>query len=107
MKHTLTIFGRRWFQRTNGNSYFSARAYLDGELIGNINFAYGYGDHYRYEMLYALELNQKIPARVWETRQISGCDPIQQPAESWLQWSERTGISIVSEVADVGRKRDL
>jgi hypothetical protein len=42
----ITIIGRRWFQRTYGNTYHSVEVYVNGELIGRVEFAYGYGDHY-------------------------------------------------------------
>lgn len=34
---------RRWRDKVNGNSYFSARVYADGELIARLPFQYGYG----------------------------------------------------------------
>lgn len=36
---------RRWFDRTYGNSYFSARVFRDGEEVLRIPFQYGYGSH--------------------------------------------------------------
>jgi len=38
--------GLEWRDKVNGNSYFSARAYVDGELVAVLPFQYGYGDHY-------------------------------------------------------------
>lgn len=105
--NNLIITGRRWFERTNGNTYFSSRAYLDGELIHTIDFEYGYGDHYKDATLRDLEEKQLIPKRQWKLRQIAGCDPMPEPSEAWWQWSERTGITITSEVTDVSRKKDL
>lgn len=43
----FTIIGRRWFEKTNGNTYHSVEVYKDGELLGRVPFAYGYGDQYR------------------------------------------------------------
>ena len=40
----LHIEGRRWFQRTYGNTYHSVRIYRGGEQIAHIPFSYGYGD---------------------------------------------------------------
>ena len=42
----LTITAKEWFDKTNGNSYFSARIESDGELIAILPFQYGYGNHY-------------------------------------------------------------
>lgn len=35
----------RWFDKVNGNSYFAARVYADGEEIAREPFQYGYGSH--------------------------------------------------------------
>ena len=42
----LTVEALTWFDRTYGNTYHSARAYLDGELVAVVPFQYGYDDHY-------------------------------------------------------------
>lgn len=42
----LQIESKEWFDRVCGNSYFSARVYLDDELVATLPFQYGYGDHY-------------------------------------------------------------
>ena len=42
----LTITAKEWFDKANGNSYFSARIECDGKLITILPFQYGYGDHY-------------------------------------------------------------
>lgn len=40
----LTIVGRRWFEKTNGNTYHSVAVYDGKKLVGSVDFAYGYGD---------------------------------------------------------------
>jgi hypothetical protein len=42
----LHIEGRRWFERTNGNTYHSVRIFANGELIGTVPYEYGYGDQF-------------------------------------------------------------
>ena len=42
----IVIEGRRWFEKVNGNTYHSARVYVNGEHIGSVDFEYGYGDQY-------------------------------------------------------------
>ena len=42
----LRIDAKEWFDKANGNSYFSARIYADGEHIATLPFQYGYGNHY-------------------------------------------------------------
>lgn len=94
----IHISGRRWFQRTYGNTYFSARAWIDGEPAALIDFAYGYGDHYKDEMLTALECNDKIPPRLEDQH---------GRKEAWWEYSDRTGIKIITDVSDVTRQKDL
>jgi hypothetical protein len=40
---------REWFDKVNGNSYFSARIWINGGQVAIIPFSYGYGDFYIYE----------------------------------------------------------
>ena len=48
---TITIIAKEWFDRINGNSYFSARIFPDNETSEPIilPMQYGYGDQYIYE----------------------------------------------------------
>lgn len=49
IERSLFIEGREWFDKTGGNSYFSARVWVDGEVVGVLPFQYGYGNSYEYE----------------------------------------------------------
>lgn len=40
------IEGRRWFQRTYGNTYNSVTIYKDGVEVAYLPMEYGYGDYY-------------------------------------------------------------
>jgi hypothetical protein len=40
---TMHIEGRRWFQKTWGNTYNTVRIFKDGELIADLPMKYGYG----------------------------------------------------------------
>ena len=42
----IHIEGRRWFQRTYGNTYHTARVFVGGELVFTSPKSYGYGDSY-------------------------------------------------------------
>ncbi len=44
--YILEVNGKEWFDRLNGNSYFSARITLDDKLVAVLPFQYGYGSHY-------------------------------------------------------------
>ncbi len=43
----ITILGKRWFDKVNGNTYCSADVFFDGILVAEVPFEYGYGDYYR------------------------------------------------------------
>ncbi len=43
---TLTVIAYEWFDKVNGNSYFSAEIFADNILISVLPFQYGYGNHY-------------------------------------------------------------
>ena len=43
---TIEIQAKEWFDKTYGNSYFSARVYIDDQQVAILPFQYGYGDHY-------------------------------------------------------------
>lgn len=43
----IVVYGRRWFNSREGNTYHSVVVYVDGELIGQTNLEYGYGDCYK------------------------------------------------------------
>jgi len=65
---TLDINARSWYDKVNGNSYFSAEIVLDygteTERRYFLPFQYGYGDQYQYETINELkrqkEINDKI-----------------------------------------------
>lgn len=42
---TLEIFGKRWFQKSYGNTYHTATVIINGEELKS-DITYGYGNHY-------------------------------------------------------------
>lgn len=42
---TLKIYGRRWFQKSYGNTYHTVTVIVNGEEMKS-GIAYGYGNHY-------------------------------------------------------------
>ena len=40
------ITARRWFERTNGNTYHSVSVERNGKHVGYAPFTYGYGEQY-------------------------------------------------------------
>lgn len=97
MCKSITVIGRRWFDRTYGNTYFSVRCYADGELVAEQPYEYGYGDQWE----------QRACELLAETGHIN---PERYPhggIERLRMVCERQGINLVRDVSDVSRKRDL
>jgi hypothetical protein len=79
ISRSLFIEAREWFDRVNGNSYFSARIWVDGGQVAILPFQYGYGDQYLYEaqkkLLELGYLPQEGKSRgLWTIAQESGFD---------------------------------
>jgi hypothetical protein len=49
IERSLFIECREWFDKVNGNTYFSARIWVDGGQVAILPFQYGYGDQFIYE----------------------------------------------------------
>ena len=45
----ITVTAKEWFDKANGNSYFSARIEIDSKLVAMLPYQYGYGDQYIHE----------------------------------------------------------
>lgn len=58
---SLHIEGRRWFQKTCGNTYHSVRIYKDGALLVTLPYQYGYGDCFLQTALDWLKSNKHVP----------------------------------------------
>lgn len=43
---SIHIEGRRWFQRTYGNTYNSVRIFKDGAQVAYLPRVYGYGEYF-------------------------------------------------------------
>lgn len=58
----LRIEGRRWFQKSAGNTYHSVRIFANNEQLAYIPFEYGYGDRYLQTAIDWLKAEKLIPA---------------------------------------------
>ena len=94
----LMLVGRRWFNKTCGNTYHSCEIYVDGDCVHKIEFAYGYGDHWQYNGMLWLDANGYLPGR--EKRDGT-------PGEALWRYCERMGIKYSYSCTDVPRKKDL
>ena len=76
---SLFIEGREWHDKTYGNTYFSARLWVDGGQVAILTFQYGYGDQYLYEAQKKLLELGYLPqegksAGLWSIAQEQGFD---------------------------------
>jgi hypothetical protein len=58
---TVTLFARKWFDKVNGNTYHSVQIFVNGDLAGQNDFEYGYGDQYEQTAKELLEKAYIIP----------------------------------------------
>jgi len=62
---TLDIQAKEWFDKANGNSYFSAIATIDfgmeTEKVVNVPFQYGYDEAYLYQTMEQLQKDGYLP----------------------------------------------
>jgi hypothetical protein len=95
---SITIIGKRWFERVNGNTYHSVIALVNGEEVVNVGFEYGYGS--QYEWTAATELDKKGFLPGLEHYKNGG-------TESLWSYCEKNKIKYSQFVSDVQRKKDL
>ncbi len=95
---SITIIGRRWFEKTNGNTYFSAIGLINGEVVVSIDFSYGYGSQYESEIIRKMKDAKLLPG-------------IEEYASGGSQsgWSycDKNSIAYYSTVSDVAKRKDL
>ena len=94
---TFHIEGRRWFQRTYGNTYHSVRIYQGNALLVCLPYQYGYGEQYIETAIQWLEDNGHIAKR---ERYSNGGKP---SGTLYLRETLQASYSCI----DVGRQRDL
>jgi hypothetical protein len=98
IKSGLHIEGRRWFQKSYGNTYHSVTIYQHGEVIAQLPRQYGYGDQFL-QTAFAWLADNGFPCLA-ETYP-NGCHKNQNTR--FLR--EQLGSSY--SVADVERQKDL
>lgn len=94
---SISIYGRRWFSRTYGNTYFTVAIYVDNELVHQSDREYGYGDYYAQAAGEWLAENGYIVPKKYDH---GGQEAL------WL-YCRNNDIKFTNEVADVKRQRDL
>ena len=99
MKH-VHITGKRWFDRKNGNTYFSCLIWVNSERVHHIDYEYGYGNQYLDFATDWLEENEHMPGREYYPG--GGGESIFSSARR-----NPKNFKVACSVADVGRKKDL
>jgi hypothetical protein len=94
MVNKLELLGRKWFERTNGNTYFSSVALHNGVEVARIDFEYGYGDQWLYEITKAIKTEGFEPRKD------------QQPWQ-YIDSLESQGVAVFTNCEQVTRKKDL
>ncbi len=89
---SLTVIGRRWFQKSAGNTYNSCDIVIDGATVAYLAPSYGYGDYYLQRAGEWLEGHGDIPA--------GRSYPLSV-------WCRANGVAFTYSVSDVARERDL
>jgi hypothetical protein len=89
---SLTLVGRRWFNRGPGNTYHSVEIIVNGKPVHKIPFAYGYGEQYEQSAFDWLEANGYLD---------------RERSEPPWQVAKRLGFDMTRSVSDVSRKKDL
>jgi len=87
----ITIIGKRWLDKVNGNTYCSADVFFDGELVAEVPFEYGYGSFYRQAAFAELKRLKLVKLKESET--------------DWA-YCERKKIKLLDIVTD-GLKKEL
>jgi len=94
---SIVVYARRWFQKTYGNTYFTAQICVNGETVGELPYQYGYGNHYEDAAAVWLEKNGFIERDHYSNGVSSSLSSLAREKD----------IHLVSEATDVARKRDL
>ena len=58
---SVFVESRSYFDKSGGNSYFSARVSVNGKVVAVLPFQYGYGNQYEYEAMRVLADLELIP----------------------------------------------
>jgi hypothetical protein len=90
---SINVFGRRWFQRTYGNTYHTVTIYVDGVCVNKCGEQYGYGEQYVWTAREWLAANDYLPGI--------------ESGQSLWRYCEENGISFAYDVTDVAREKDL
>jgi hypothetical protein len=90
---SITIIGRRWFDKVNGNTYHSCECLVNGEVVAYVPFSYGYDSAYEYSGMKKLAELGYLP-------------DFTSQSIPW-RYCEEMGVKYHRTHSDVNRKKDL
>lgn len=61
MTSSVFIEGREWFDKSAGNTYYSARLWVDGSVVAQLPRTYGGRDKYYHDSVMWLVANGYLP----------------------------------------------
>ena len=93
---SITILGRRWFQKTYGNTYHTAEIFVNGQRVHKTEEQYGYGEQYMQTAQEWLEKFGYIPKQKREGYY-----------EPLFAYRDRGLFELSYSCADVRREKDL
>ena len=93
---SIMIIGKRWFDKTYGNTYCSSRVYINGEFKLAVPWTYGYGNYYEQKAKEELEARGLVSVGKYD----NGL------SKSFWQYCEDNKIKYETVVTD-GLKRDM
>lgn len=100
----ITIIGRKWFDKVNGNTYHATKLIIDGKEAGFSGMVYGYGDSWKQT---GTELLIKA-GYIKNVRGKSGCDLGYSALYDFICKSDKNRAKIVYiEPCGYVRQRDL
>lgn len=99
LPRSITIIGRRWFQRTYGSTYHTAEIIIDGVTVHKTPKEYGYGSAYEDTAARWLDKSRLVPPR---PQRANG-----STAPAWQHYRDSLGIVYNATALDVRREKDL
>lgn len=97
---SVTVIGRRWRDKINGNTYHSARVFVDGACVASVPFQYGYGNQFEWNAADALEKSGTFKGKC--SRQVDAERQRCEPAWQWLR--DRLGLNYMVDVAECTKR---
>jgi len=98
--NSITVIGRKWFDKINGNTYHTATILIDGEHKPELDipFQYGYGDQY---LQSAGQLLDEAGLVSLERHPVLSC------SEGLRSWCDRNNVTLYYQADYLPRKKDL